>query len=1196
MHIETIHIERSGGLSGVTIDHLGPGVQVLHGTNETGKTSLLEFVRAMFFGFEGLFRRGVLDPKLPCAGRLIVHTGPEGRRLSIERRHEGPDLPTLTQASYEDDIIGLGGDHGDFISIKDIVPPVDGRPWNRPYLQDIVGDIDERTFTNVMAFGLDELHELRTLDPEGCGSRLYELASGLDRSKVTRVLRHIRDAIERLDSSDPAVSPIESLRLRRHEILDRLAALNAPAMAAGSLLAELARTDAELATLEAAIERAVGEEDVVRGVLWIEPLYQAYRQTATQLESMVGTTLVHADLDAWKRAAKIRTKLARLVRRKQRTRSRLARSLAEVPAESAIWKRRAAVAAICEEQPRLERMVAEVARAESHARLAARRFGEQVGTAGLSRIVAITGPLDAAETLPDVLLPEGFMHSFGPLRARASECAKASREVSEAKRGVAEAKGLLDDTRGLVKGGVGPKGMTIAEAIEEASGRATLFRNRLAATAQLADLDKSITRIDQEVLHLMEGQLIPLGWLVALGAVFVTGAGMLLSGLLLPQTVTGPLAYALAALGLAGTGLASVTTWSLDRAASNRLEAARSQSDMVHKQREDLLTQCGLLDKKIPADTVNSLERRAALAQAEVERLEELAAREGSMHVLSDKVAVAQQSLKRALSQRKAARLRWQKALEHRGLPTTLSPREVKQIGLHRHTLLTLDDDRRRLSEEARHKREELATFSKRIDELMVECDLVPEATPLEHIGQLREKMAAESLAHRRRGLLGRKLERARASHRRGKKQLAVAEHHVKDFLTRWAVDNEKDFLAKVDRRPLFERTRQEAEEAEAAWLDARRRITGPIDIDQWLHAEPAHSMIAELPGHADASRPLAAAKGGRKAVAKTLHAVSDQTDSETPVTVTPLARRLAEACEATERLRATHRLAADRRAGIAAKVDATARDRSTEALQAELADVEHQLAGQLDRRRLLERTGLLLEETRLTVARDHQPPVLRDASHWLSRLTDGRHTAITTTIDEACLEVHDRDGNVCKPERLSRGTREQVFLALRLALVRDLQRHGVPLPLVMDDALVNFDDDRARSAARVLVEFVSDQPGERQMLVFTCHAHVASIFAEANAHVRSLSDPNRVWRRVEPDPVKLPPPARVAKAKPDPKPAPPPEPVVDVSPVTPPVAFHEVGPGAWPAEHFFFSPAGGYAATHRGQSKATRGGKVPTS
>jgi uncharacterized protein YhaN len=1150
MHIETIHIESAGALKNVTIDRLGPGVQVLHGTNETGKTSLLEFVRAMFFGFEGLFRRGVLDPQRPCAGRLRVHVGPEGRALQIERRHEGPGLATLTRASYEDGIVGLGGDAGDLLSIKDMVPPPGGLPWNRPYLQDIVGEIDEQTFTNVMAFGLDELHELRTLEPEGCGSRLYELASGLDRSKVTRVISHIRQAIERLDSDDPAVSPLESLRLRRHEVLDRIAAFNAPAMTAGGLLAELARTDAEIASLQAAVEKALAEEEVIRGVLWIEPIYLAYRESAARYEALVGTTLVHADLDAWKRATKVRNTLARRVRRRQRTRSRLARSLGEVPAESVLWKKRAAVAALCEEQPRLERLVADVARAESHARLAARRFGEQLGSAGLARIVSITGPLDDVDSLPDVLLPEGFLRSFGPLKARARDCARTSREVSEAKRAVADAKSHLTDTRGLVHGGTGPRGMTIAEAIEEASGRVTLFRNRLAATTQLAELDKSIARLEHELAQHAEGQLIPVGWLLALGAMFATGAGMLLSGLLLPAAVTGPLAYALAALGLAGTGLASVTTWSLDRAAANRLEAARGQQEMVRKQREELLAQCQLLDKKIPADTVNSLERRAALAQAELERLEELAAREGSMHVLSDKLTVARQALKRAFAARKAARLRWQKALEHRGLPTTLSPREVKQIGLHRHALLTLDDDRRRLSEEARHKREELAAFTKRIDELMVECDLVPEVTPLEHLAQLRERLAAESLAHRRRKLLARKLERARASHRRAKKELAAADHHVKEYLVRWGVTTDEAFLAKVDRRPLFEQTRRDAEAAEAAWLDARRRVTGPPELDEWLQA----AVPAAVP----------AVRGSGSAAAAATAA-------------TPIERRLEEACEATNRVRASLGLAQDRRAGIAAKVEATAKDRCTEPLQAELADIEQQLAAQLDRRRLLERTGLLLEETRLTVARDHQPPVLREASHWLARLTDGRYTAITTTIDEAKLEVHDPDGGVWKPERLSRGTREQVFLALRLALVRDLQRHGVQLPLVMDDALVNFDDERARSAARVLLEFVADRPGDRQMLVFTCHAHVAETFADAGASVRSLSDPSRQWhRRPAFVPAPLPAPA---PEPPAPLPAPLPAPVVVTPPV--PARFTEVDPAAWPAEHFFFSPTGGYAAHH---------------
>jgi len=1162
MHIETITIERSGALVGVTIEDLGPGVQVLHGTNETGKTSLLEFVRAMFFGFEGLFRRGVLDPRLPCAGRLVVHVGPDGRRLAIERRHEGPELATLTRAAYEDDIVGLGGDTGDFVSVADVVPPQDGRPWNRPYLQDLVGEIDERTFTNVMAFGLDELHELRTLEPEGCGSRLYELASGLDRSKVTRVLGHIRDSIARLDSTDPAVSPIESLRLRRHEVLDRIAAVNAPALAVGGLLAELAHTDAEVAAAEGAITRSVEAEEVIRGVLPLEPLYRAFRDTSERLSMLVGTTLVHGDLDGWKRATRLRNRLGRLVRRRQRSRARLARGLAEVPAETAAWKRRSAVVALVEEQPRLERIVAEVARAEAHARLAARRFGEQLGQAGLARIVTLKGSLaalDAApDTLPDSLLPEGFTLSFGPLRARARECAAASREVAGAKRGVAEAKGLLDDTKGIVKVGPGGKGVSIAEAIEEASGRVTLLRNRLTAAGQLAELDRSLARLDKELAEHVGGQLLPVPWLLALGAVFVTGAALLLSGLLLPATVTGPLAYALAALGLAGTGLASVTTWTLDRAASTRLEASRSQREMVHKQREDLLAQCATLDRKIPADAVDSLERRLAAAQAEVERLEELAAREGSMHVLSDKVAVAEQALRRALAARKASRLRWRKALEHRGLPTTLSPREVKQIGVHRHTLMTLDDDRRRLSEEARQKREELAAFARRIDELMVECEMVPDTTPLEHLRLLRERIEAETAAHRRRLSLARKLDRARAAHRRSKRQLAVAEHQVKDYLTRWHAATPEEFLAKVDRRPLFEQTRRDAEVAEASWLEARRRITGPPDLDHWLAG----------------AEPTAAVKEGA---------------------ATPLEQRLAQACGATDRLRAALALVRDRRAAIAARVEAAAKDRAPEPLQAELADVEQQLAAQIDRRRLLERTGALLEETRLAVARDHQPPALRDASHWLARLTDGRYTGITTTIDEARLEVHERDGSVWAPERLSRGTREQVFLALRLALVRDLQRHGVQLPLVMDDALVNFDDERARAAARVLVEFASDLPGERQVLAFTCHAHVAELFADAGAAVRSLSDPGRRWRRHEPPAPPAPVVVRLStESSPAPSPAPTPEPAPVVSRVAqrvmpPPVvatpaavAFDPADRDwGWPAEEFFFSPSGGYAAEH---------------
>ena len=294
-----------------------------------------------------------------------------------------------------------------------------------------------------------------------------------------------------------------------------------------------------------------------------------------------------------------------------------------------------------------------------------------------------------------------------------------------------------------------------------------------------------------------------------------------------------------------------------------------------------------------------------------------------------------------------------------------------------------------------------------------------------------------------------------------------------------------------------------------------------------------------------------------------------------------PLARRLAEARDVTHRHRAALAAASERRQAVAARVETAANDHTLESLQVDLAGIEERLAEQQQRRNLLHRAHVLLEQTRAAVARDHQPPVLREASRWLARLTEGRYPSITTAIDEARLEVHDVDGEIWNPERLSRGTREQVFLALRLALIRDLGRHDVSLPVVMDDALVNFDDARARSAARVLVEFTAEQAADRQMLVLTCHEHVARTFAAAGAHVRSFSDPAPLWGQVaSPAPatavVVAPGVASGPRALP-PQPAARParEPARVVEPVVVAAPEPAADDGtAWPAEAFFFGSA----------------------
>ena len=1105
MFIERIDIERFGALSDVSIEGLGPGIEVLHGTNETGKTSLLEFVRGVFFGFGGLFRRGVLDPHTPCGGSLLAQTGVDMRRILIERRHEGPHLQRLSRTDYAAEKDLPVADH---LTVTDAQEPA----GSSLFLRDYMGDIDEGTFTAVMAFGLDELHELQTLDAEGCGSRLYELASGLDRSKVTTVLDNIRSSLARLDSADPEISPLEALRQKRSAVLSRMAAMQAPAIAAGSLGTELARIDAEIAEQTAHHSLAQHAEELLRSTLPLEPLFHAKKRAAERVAALEATPLIHADLDTWQLASKRRDSLAREAAKLKKTRSLRARDMKAHAPDALIWKKRAAVMALGEEQPRLDRLAAEAARATLAAKQAARRFGEQMGTAGLVRLVALDRPASSSpDALAEMLLPSGLTRSFTSLKARAREVAVAGREVKEVLQQVAEAKAAVAGTRSALKA-TPAGGTTIAAAIEEASGRATLLRNRITAGEQLAELDRSLGRLEKEMATHLEGQLIPVEWLLGLGAMFVLGSALLLSGLFLPAAVTGSLAYAMAALGLAGTGVASVTTWSLDRAASSRLEGARQQLLMVRKQRDESVSQCGLIDKKIeagrgpveryPGEHAAALDRRAAAAQAEVERLEAVAAREGSLHVLADRVTAAEQELSRATARRVAARGRWKQALEQRSLPTTLTPADIKQLSRHRHTLLALDEERQRASEEARLRTEELAAFGHRIEQLMVECDMLPDGTPQEHLQQLRERLDRESTGHRLRGTLASRLEKARQRHREALRRVKLADQRVREIIARWNVETEKEFLALVDRRPLVEEARLEAQGAEQAWLEARRRIDGLPELERWL--------------------------GEARLVT--------------------LEQRLAEARVATLQTREAIDRIRSLRQAAAAKVESAAKDHSTEGIQMELAAVEQELEHHLHRRRLLAEAATLLEETRGKFAREHQPAVLREASRWLVRLTGGHYTRITTSIHEARLEVHDGAGHLWNPDRLSRGTREQVFLALRLALVQDLERHGVHLPLVMDDALVNFDDSRAQAAAEVLLEFVADQPRQRQLLVLTCHAHVARIFAESGASVRSLSEPGTSWMRRAAPTVTIAEPATVVVPR---LPvAPPPEPAIASGPV----------------------------------------------
>ena len=131
----------------------------------------------------------------------------------------------------------------------------------------------------------------------------------------------------------------------------------------------------------------------------------------------------------------------------------------------------------------------------------------------------------------------------------------------------------------------------------------------------------------------------------------------------------------------------------------------------------------------------------------------------------------------------------------------------------------------------------------------------------------------------------------------------------------------------------------------------------------------------------------------------------------------------------------------------------------------------------------------LLVEEMGRFEA-DHQPALLRRTGELFGRLTEGRYTAVRHRVGSNELAAVDSSERALSPEQLSTGARQQLYVALRLAYIDHYARQSEPLPIILDDVLVNFDDPRALAALETLNEFSE----AHQVLFLTCHEHLVEM------------------------------------------------------------------------------------------------------
>jgi len=122
------------------------------------------------------------------------------------------------------------------------------------------------------------------------------------------------------------------------------------------------------------------------------------------------------------------------------------------------------------------------------------------------------------------------------------------------------------------------------------------------------------------------------------------------------------------------------------------------------------------------------------------------------------------------------------------------------------------------------------------------------------------------------------------------------------------------------------------------------------------------------------------------------------------------------------------------------------------------------------------------------------QEPILKRTTELFKQITGGSFQGVRAEFDDTgqpvLVGVRPGGKEIVPVEGMSDGTADQLYLALRLAGLQDYLERNEPIPFIVDDILIKFDDDRAVAALRAL-EGLSEQT---QVIFFTHHRHLLEL------------------------------------------------------------------------------------------------------
>lgn len=1044
MKIRDIRIDGFGRFSDAKFGPLERSVTVLVGPNEAGKSTLLEFVRRMLFGFPR--KSGRVNPYPALSG------GRYGGRVAIEgldgRMY---DLHRTTGGSFRGDVV---------------LTAASGQPLPENELAALLGNHSRDVFEQVFAFTLEDLYSDELLNDENVNSQIYSAGMGVtslpgavrsiesDRTaiflrggssqKVYEVHRKIEELGETLqrvrnnaarygeltDRRRQVKSELEKLAFRRQEIQSRYNYQVMLQNAWGGWI-DLNSAEEDLADLPAI------DEFPADGLNRLEALQERLRAARREYESAehrVSNAKLAADVRIEHEAI---LEFSAEVRRMQNGRTAFDGSVKDLP----------------ERETELE----------GHTRT-------------LADTLKNLGPDWDERRL------EGFDLSIA-VRQQISEQGDRLRIASTE---LAEVKSALDQDRAALEEARDAK--SNARRRLEAADKPRLNADQIRRHRHLGRTTRSqldeISRQRQNVLNLknqlkgVEGvgpaEGARAGTRTVAAVSFVIGIALLVAGVILGGT--GAFIGAAAGIALAGLGvylfmsanpqplLAGESPLAQPIRESIR-DAERDIEDRRLKMEQDaaplnleVIDESSLLAAEQTTDEEEDLVIERTRLTETLKAAKELARQR---QVRTDKAAAAVEDAEGKL---KAARFEWREWAMSRGLSDTFTPETADvlqgQVELGRSRL-----------EDVRSWQQRIEAIKKDIDEYIVAVEPLATAfdVPFDRKDSRIVAAAADRLVElmdevqedvRNRKDAEAELEDAKRQLKERTSDLRKAEEELEELLRSGGAEDVEIFRVRAD---LFDRRAKMHDNANAAH-DRLRRLSGPGE-----RLETLKSDLQETNPESIADE-----------IAKLEHE-RDSTDAQRDM-------RSAEQGE------------------IRKELDGLEGEEVSSRLRMQRNVLLEQLRGHARDWTRLTIARNLLDEARRKFERDRQPGVVRHAQEFFTAITDDRYRQVYAPLGEQTITVTDADGRTKQPSELSRGTREQLFLSLRFGLIRELGERTEPLPVLVDEVLVNFDPDRALRAAVAFTELSKTN----QVLVFTCHPTVVELFRRAASNLE-VDEPEEV-------------------------------------------------------------------------------------